>query len=83
VGALGLSEIWISAANTKVAWASATDRFNNGGQRENRTWSYPTLRFLIVVELSGKQTIDNSFAGQSCSAPNQFGGAKNPHRKPS
>ena len=37
--------------------------FYNGGQRENRTWSYPMLRFLIVVELSGKQAIDNSVAG--------------------
>ena len=47
---LGLSGIWTSAANTKVAGAdSATDRFNSGGQRENRTWSYPMLRFLIVL----------------------------------
>ena len=81
MGALGLSGIGTSAANTKVAGASATERFNNGGQRENRTWSYPTLRFLIVVVMSGKQTIDNSFAGHGCSAPNQFGGAKNTHRK--
>jgi hypothetical protein len=55
MGVLGLSGIWTSAANTKVAGAhSATDRFNNDAQRENRTWSYPMLRFLIVVELSGK-----------------------------
>jgi hypothetical protein len=40
--------IGTSAANTEVAWApSETIGFPNG-QRENRTWSYPTLRFLIV-----------------------------------
>src|SRR5215471_9673132 len=49
MGALGLSRIVNSASNTKVGGtSSATERFNNGGQRENRTWSYPTLRFLIV-----------------------------------
>ena len=81
MGALGLSGIGISAANGKVAGASATERFNNGGQRENRTWSYPMLRFLIVVELSGKQAIDNSVAEKSYGAPNQFGGAKNLRHK--
>ena len=40
--------IGTSAANTEVAWApSETTGFPNG-QRENRMWSYPTLRFLIV-----------------------------------
>jgi hypothetical protein len=37
-----------ASAKRGMAWASSdSDRFNNG-QRENRTWFYPTLRFLIV-----------------------------------
>jgi hypothetical protein len=31
--------------------------------------AYPTLRFSIVAELSGKQAIDNSAAGHGCSVP--------------
>ena len=55
-------------ANTEVAWAPSDSTGFHSGQRENRTWSYPTLRFLIVVELSRK-VIDNSAAGHGCSVP--------------
>jgi hypothetical protein len=65
MGALGLSGIGISSANTKAAWApSETEGFNNG-QRENRAWSYPKLRFSIVVQLSGKQAIDNDLSARA------------------
>jgi hypothetical protein len=54
MGVLGLSGVRTSAANTKVAWASSDTTGFHNGQRENRTWSYSTLRFLIVVQLLGK-----------------------------
>jgi hypothetical protein len=83
-GTLGLSGI--CAANTEVAWASSdTTGFNNGPRNENRTWSYPTLRFFIVAELLENKHLAIPFLGAAVSFRAHFdplGKAKSPHRKP-
>jgi len=48
MGALRLSIGTASSANTDVAWAPSETTGLHNEQKGNRTWSYPTLRFLIV-----------------------------------
>src|SRR5262245_55960039 len=48
MGTPRLSWIWTTHAPTDLSGAPSASQSLNNGQRENRTWSYPTLRFLIV-----------------------------------